>query len=230
MSILKKILASQTVWNLSGLSYTTAVIATHGSYVSRSDYLVQCSRQMKLLEPYFDGSNVILEFGCGIGGNTISASKRASRAYGVDINSHYIKIAKKMASEAKVSNVEFISYDGIDLPPIKERPDTVFSIGVFERIPKTEVESYIHLLSKSLAPKGKLILYFLTKRAEGSQFTERLGDNAYTFWTESELKKLMTDLSLSITAWKRWPADPFTSERVDDSKSYADLLIAGKNF
>lgn len=229
MNIIKKILASKTVWYLSGLTYPTAVIATHGRYVPYKKYLSECSNQMRLLEDYLSSSTVILEFGSGLGGNVVSIHNRCQLVYGVDINSHYIRIAKRNAKKIKAANVEFVVYNGRDVPQMRERPVTVFSLGVFERIPKDKVRSYLKELCEMLTEDGRLILYFLTERARKTPFTNRLGDDAYVYWSELELRELMVYLGLSIYDWKRWPQNPFgISTTCNDETSYADLLIADK--
>lgn len=43
-----------------------------------------------------------------------------------------------------------------------------------------------------------MILYFLMERAKGTKFTKRLGDSAYVFWKEDEIKKLLNDYNCKI--------------------------------
>lgn len=217
------------VWHLSGLTYPTAVIATHGRYVPYEKYLSECSIQMGLIERYLSSSTVILEFGSGLGGNVLSICNKHRQMYGIDINPHYIRIAKRIAKKIKTVNVEFVAYNGCDIPHMKERPDTVFSLGVFERIPKDKIRSYLKELCEMLTEDGRLILYFLTERARKSPFTVRLGDDAYVYWSELEIRELMAYLGLSIYDWKRWPPNPFRiSTTYNNETSYADLLIADK--
>ena len=225
--IAKRILASKTVWRLTGATYTTAVMATHGRYVPISEYLDDCSTQMELLQGVMIGRKNVLEFGCGLGGNLLSISDNTIKGVGLDVNPGYLRIAKRIAKRCRISNVDFILYDGLDMSDILlDRPDLVFTIGVFERIPKEQVLTYLRWLSILLIPGGRLISYFLTDRARNSAFTRRLGDGSYVYWSSSELREIGTKLEMDLVEKISWPACPFI--KGGSGESFADVLVLDK--
>jgi SAM-dependent methyltransferase len=197
-NLIKKLLRSNFVWQLSGLSYPTAVIATHGKYIKKDDYIIYGKNEMSLFSEYFNNSKNVLEFGCGPGKNLFGISDKIKNGYGIDINGFYIKIADKLKRRYGISNLYFIKYDGYNFPRI-DNIDIVFSKGVFERIPKHLVEYYIGKLKEYyLKPNGMMILYFLMDRAKGTSFTKRLGDEAYVYWNDSEIRELLSRYSLKV--------------------------------
>ena len=198
MNPIRKILSSKVIWRLTGLTYTTSVIATHGHYLSRQDYLLAGKREMSILSPYFDNEKIALEFGCGPGKNLFGISDKINYGFGIDVNGLYIKLAKKLSNKYVIKNLEFIKYDGIKFPDLN-KVDTVFEKGAFERIPKSLVSYYVgQLKQKYLKGKGIMILYFLMERAKGTIFTQRLGDSAYVFWEDREIKELLEKSGLNL--------------------------------
>ncbi len=193
MNPLKKILSTKVIWRLTGITYVTSIIATHGHYLSRHDYLIAGKREMSVLLPYFDSEKAVLEFGCGPGKNLFGISDKVDYGVGIDINGLYIRLAKRLANTYGIKNLRFKKYDGITFPDI-DQVDIVFENGVFERIPKSLVSNYISQLKKKyLKDKGIMILYFLMERAKGTKFTRRLGDSAYVFWNDEEIKNLLRE-------------------------------------
>lgn len=43
-----------------------------------------------------------------------------------------------------------------------------------------------------------MILYFLMEKAKGTKFTTKLGDAAYVFWEDGEIKKLLDGNRLKL--------------------------------
>lgn len=194
---IKSILSSNVAWRLTGLTYPTAVIATNGKYVSKMKYVNIGKSEMKMFFPYLSKDKTILEFGCGPGKNLFGIADLVKTGYGIDVNSQYIRIAKKLAEEYNFSNMNFYKYDGINFPDIPN-VDLILEKGVFERLDKTMVRLYIEKLKGYLNKNGFIILYFLMKKAQGTGFTKRLGDLAYFFWDHSEIQKMLNGADLRI--------------------------------
>lgn len=182
----------------------TAVIATHGSYVSKNEYLKVKRAQMNEFIDIIKNKSV-LEFGCGPGGNLFSIKGDIQRGVGIDINPGYIKIANKLKVSNAIRNLDFLTYDGIHFNlPDNFAPNVIFSIGVFERIPKRLVIEYIKSFKGMLQPGDGIIVYFLSERARNSIFTKRLGNQAYVFWSEREITEIFTTLGISIEYCRKW--------------------------
>ena len=122
--------------------------------------------------------------------NLFGISNAIKAGYGIDINSLYIHIAKKLAKKYNFYNLYFLQYNGIEFPDIP-KIDVIFEKGVFERLNKTMVATYVKRLSEYLNKNGIIILYFLMERVKGTEFTKRLGDSAYVFWNHDEIESLL---------------------------------------
>lgn len=153
MNTLRKILGTKIVWKLTGITYTTSVIATHGHFLSRKDYLLAGKQEMSILLSYFSNSKIVMEFGCGPGKNLFGIADKIAYGFGIDINGLYIRLAKKLAVKYAIKNLRFIKYDGTQFPEIG-KVDIVLEKGVFERIPKSLVSIYISELKKKYLKQG----------------------------------------------------------------------------
>ncbi|MGC8483939.1 MAG: hypothetical protein ACP5OE_09890, partial [Thermodesulfobium sp.] len=87
----------------------------------------------------------------------------------------------------------------ISFPPEITMFDVILEKGVFERLDKSVVAFYIAKLTEHLKPEGVIILYFLMKRARGSEFTKRLGESVYTYWSHDEILQLLKGAKLNAT-------------------------------
>jgi len=192
------LLRSKIVWRVSGITYPTAVVATRGRYTSPEGYIQTSKHQMEGLMPLLPASRV-LEFGCGLGGNLLAIAQNIQVGYGLDVNSGYLRIARRLARRFRIENVHFSRYDGTAIPEFGLL-DLVICVGVFERLPPAAVAGYIRQLMLQTAPSGRLAMCFLMDRARGTPFSKRLGDAAYHFWTRDEIESLASSLGLRIEA------------------------------
>jgi len=201
---------------MSGLTYKTAVIATHGRNVPAGEYVKECSAQMEFLRPYVNEGSRVLEFGSGIGGNLISIAPLIRSGLGIEINRGYIRIARRLINGLQINNLTFLDFDGQNLPYLSERPSVIFSIGVFERLVKPKAINLLEQLAALLGSNGSLAVYFLSERARDTTFTSRLGPEAYTFWSRGEIRGVLLGLAtpLSILSVEEWPcADVFVCRK-----------------
>lgn len=152
---------------------------------------------MQKFFPYIGKDKSVLEFGCGPGKNLFAIAEQIKAGYGIDVNSRYIGIAKKIAERYNISNLNFVEYDGITFPDIPKM-DLVFEKGVFERLDKATARSYVEKLKGYLNENGIILFYFLMKKAHGTEFTKRLGDSAYVFWDDNEIRRMLNEIGLRI--------------------------------
>jgi len=198
--MIKRLLRTKVIWGLTGLTYATAIIATHGKYVSKDKYLEEGKDGMLIFSKYFNSQSIVIEFGCGVGKNLFGIADKIKLGYGIDINPLYIRIANRLKKHYGINNIKFISYDGDHLPPIT-KADIILEKGVFERIPQSLVKKYIDQLKNNyLSENGIMILYFLMDKAKGSKFTKRLGDEAYIFWNDLQINRLLEECNLYATS------------------------------
>lgn len=202
----RKLLRSNIIWRLSGLSYRSAVMATlDGSYLNKNEYFDLGRVEMTPLMEYFHRNDEVLEFGCGPGKNLFAVSNRIKQGMGLDVNKLYIRLARKLSKFYKVSNLAFESYNGADLPNLHSF-DVIFSKGVFERLPKGQVLDYVRSMNGMyLREGGIMILYFLSERAlNNPDFIRRLGADAYVTWSHAEIKRALENVGLRIIEAMEW--------------------------
>lgn len=203
--MMKRILRSNIVWRLTGLTYSTAVIATNGYYVKRDELIALGRHENLSLLKYLSKEKSLLEFGSGIGKNLFAISPYIRIGYGIDINPFYCHIARRLAQRYEINNVKYLRYDGETFPELP-RFDIIYENGVFERLQKDRVRRYLILLrNKLLLPEGLMILYFLSGNARNIEFTGRLGDEAYVFWEKREIDEIVRELGLNTIEVQEWP-------------------------
>ena len=103
---------------------------------------------------------VILDMGCGSGRfSSELASFKAKKVYGVDSSVYGLQIAKKIAKEKKVNNLEFKHASVLNLPFKNEKFDYVFCKGVLHHTKnlKKGLEEFYRVMKKKGG--GYLYLY-----------------------------------------------------------------------
>lgn len=191
-TVAQRLLRTRLAWALSGLSYTSAVMATHGSVASREGYLQACRRQMSGFRPFYRSDSRVLEYGCGLGGNLIAIAPSIGVGSGLDVNPLYLWHARALSKRFGGSNLGFRwTFDGRPLAAANS-VDFAFSIGVFERLHSQIVSAAVRALFRALRPEGRLAAYFLTPRALNTAFSSRLGNGAYVCWSDDAIQSLIT--------------------------------------
>lgn len=98
----------------------------------------------------------VLELGCSDGNNLVPLAcvLPASEFVGVDLASHPIATARRMAAELDLRNVRFEQRDLATLPPDYGTFDYVIAHGVFSWIPMAAQEALLAQCDAHLAPHG----------------------------------------------------------------------------
>lgn len=199
------LLRSDTAWKLSGLSLTTAMFATTGSWGSIRSYIGSMELRWDHFKDYVPANARVLDFGTGLGGNLLGLSGRIRNGVGLDVNRYFVRYAQRIAHQQGYANLSFTWYDGHRFPALGPF-DLVTSIGAFERIPKDAARTYLRALAGMTAPSGRLILYFLTPSARAQGFGRLLGTDAYVFWEDRELQEAFAAAGLrSIASVRGYP-------------------------
>jgi cyclopropane fatty-acyl-phospholipid synthase-like methyltransferase len=109
---------------------------------------------------------VTLHIGCGIGRVEHHLCKRVRFCYGIDISPSMIRRARVIADDV---NVKFICNSGVDLGEIKDGSlDLVYSIFVFQHMPRDIVDSYFRDSFTKLADSGRFAFQMMVDDS-GSQ-------------------------------------------------------------
>ena len=227
--LIRKELRSDLAWRLTGLTYPTAVLATSGSVRTVSDYLAFCRAQMEPLLQYFPSQGHCLEFGSGLGGNSLAVARSGRCVLGLDVNPFYTRIATRIARRYDVKNTDFQTYDGRAIPQIGFAPNVVFSIGVFERLPHRQVADYISTIAGLEHRGGIFISYFLSPAALDTTFVRLLGREAYKPWTREEVEQVLGACGFSIRATIPWTRFPRSRGQGDEAVARVFIAVKSEN-
>ncbi len=111
-----------------------------------------------------------LDFGCGVGRNTVHLSPYFKNFVGLDISQRHLNQAQKICDEKGLKQVEFykssddiLSYGSFDF---------IFSVITLQHIPPPLMKSYIDQLLQMLKSKGIAFLHLPTE-AKGYKFFEK---------------------------------------------------------
>ncbi len=99
----------------------------------------------------------ILDFGCGIGKNSLILEKYfpESEIYGIDVSAESIQVAKKQ----KTTNCIFSVYNGLNINIENDSVDIIFISNVFHHIPHEEHSKILSILQSKLSNNGYLFLF-----------------------------------------------------------------------
>ena len=160
-----------------------------------SDYTSEYYQKYKIeLLPKTKDNLKILDFGCGIGTGCkyLKEKYKNAKITGIDISQESINYASKT-----VSDVEFIKYDGKNIP-FENEFDIIYSSCVFHHIEKYQHKAFILQLKKALKSEGKLYIFEhnpinpITRKV----VRECIFDNNTTLIPSKEFKKL-TDCKIN---------------------------------
>ena len=95
----------------------------------------------------------ILDFGCGDGNSSVYIKKHFPNAiiYGVDVSKESVSLAVKK----KISDANFVAFDGSNLPFNEENFDLVFTSMVFHHIEHRLHENILNEIRRVLKKEGR---------------------------------------------------------------------------
>lgn len=116
-------------------------------------------RLLELLEP--DRDDDLLEIGCGYGRLIYRLAPLVNRVTGVDVAPEPIEDARSFL--AGFRNVDLKQTNGVDLSVLPDASfDGVWSVTVFQHLPRAAVERYFDETRRVLRPGGRLCFQFMT--------------------------------------------------------------------
>lgn len=102
-------------------------------------------------------SDVILDLGCGLARDIITASRRVKKAIGVDIDQNQLDVAVSEAKRMKLSNLRFLTLDANNRLPFKnESFDKIIASDILEHLDRRDYA--IGEIKRVLKNKGLLFL------------------------------------------------------------------------
>lgn len=105
-------------------------------------------------------SDTVLEIGCGYGEWMIPLAPHVASVTGIDIHNAPILKARELFRAAGLRNAEAYLSSGTDIPYLRDSFAVVYSISVFQHLPRSIVKGYIAETNRVLVPGGLALHHF----------------------------------------------------------------------
>lgn len=165
---ISSIFPQKLYWHIAGLihpwSSVLEGIENPEECYKESINLVKLLKKLKLV----NRNSEVLDIGCGVGRLEYGLMNKVKSCVGIDIASSMIALAKKNIS---AENIVFYVVNGEDLKIFgRQKFDLIFSIIVFQHLPRRTFKNYVKESYKHLNINGKLFfqipIYTNKKTAE----------------------------------------------------------------
>ena len=195
-----------------------AAPAVSSQYPKLEDSLKSGAALVEMLETLqaIHENSRTLHIGCGIGRIELHLHKRVRLCYGIDISPSMIKKAR---AYVRADNVRFICTDALDSLPSNSL-DLVFSIFVFQHLPRYKTQRYIQESLDKLCVGGKLVFQILVDDTGSMPEPSKNHPYGLRYYKREELRRLLSASGFSDVRFFDFPtASP-------DSGSTGDLLVS----
>lgn len=108
----------------------------------------------------FTSGDTVLEIGCGYGEWMIPLSPIVKRVVGVDVHPSPLTKGESLCSELRVENVFFDLSDGVSLTFEDDQFSRVYSISVFQHLPRSIVCGYLKESVRVVTGDGLILHHF----------------------------------------------------------------------
>ena len=143
--ILNKMNKSKEFWDRASKNYDKTE--------ERFEYIHSKSRENT--KKYLNGSNIVLDYGCGTGTTSCEIANRVKEIHAIDISSKMIEIAKRKAVASKVENINFSQTDIFDKRYKKESFDVILAFNMLHTVIDPQV--VMRRIYELLKPEGLFI-------------------------------------------------------------------------
>jgi SAM-dependent methyltransferase len=113
---------------------------------------------------------LVLDLGCGTGGESKRLSELGARVIGVDFSEESLKYAKK-----NIPDCEFINMDILEIKFPNNHFDGILEAGVLFHFTETEQDNILHNLYSMLKSGSRFISYYPHGNFEGMQEMDIVG-------------------------------------------------------
>jgi len=134
-----------------------------------------------------------LEIGCGYGQWLVPLSKMVASVAGIDIHQILADKAAEKFREHGCSNCQFVLSDGKTIPYLDESFSLIYSISVFQHVPRECVRGYFREAARVLEPGGRVLFQFRHADNDGPYAIDigvnhdRSGQDFSVGWTVEEV-------------------------------------------
>ena len=131
----------------------------------------------------------MLDFGCGVGRNSIYLAKENFEVVGVDISLAALKIANKWSKKERLKNIAFVQATMTNLPLSDSSLDAVISVSVIHHAVKKDITKTINEVYRVLRKNG-LFLANLTSVKDSRYGTgQKIESNTFLIREAFEQKR-----------------------------------------
>lgn len=119
----------------------------------RFEYIHSKSRENA--KKHLNGSNIVLDYGCGTGTTSCEIATQVKEIHAIDISSKMIEIAKRKAAASKVENIDFVQTDIFDERYKKESFDVILAFNMLHTV--IDPQAVMRRIYELLRPEGLFI-------------------------------------------------------------------------
>ena len=91
-------------------------------------------RIIEKTKKYLNASDIVLDYGCATGSIAIEIAGNVKEAYGIDISSKMIDIARRKADERKIKNIDFTHATIFDERLKEESFDLILALSILHLV------------------------------------------------------------------------------------------------
>lgn len=110
---------------------------------------------LKKTKKYLNPDDVVLDFGCGTGNQSLGVAGDVKEVYGIDMSSKMIEIAKIKLKQDKNQNVHFTQTNIFDERLKKESFDVILAFNILHYL--EDAKEVIKRINELLKPEGYFI-------------------------------------------------------------------------
>ena len=177
-------------------------------YERRADSLLAVTEEaMNYFAPYIKQGGLILDIGCGVGIAMNVLAGKGFKVVGIEISPKMAEFARKRNPGAKVIMGDFVETE------FDEKFDAILAFAFIHLFPKSEIPAIFGKIKSILNPGGVALISSTesSESNEGVYVKEAFGreyKRFRKFWTEQELRELLTQAGFKELALKKF-IDPF---------------------
>jgi ubiquinone/menaquinone biosynthesis C-methylase UbiE len=150
-------------WNLRAREdFRHAIMSTVKGEKGEEEFRRTGVEDANTIASFFKGRNMsdwrVLEYGCGVGRLMEALSRRFGKIHGIDISDEMVKLGRQRLQGSQFS---FHVLENGDLPFPDGCFDLVYSMHVFQHMPKSSFRSIMPEIARVLKPDGLFLFHIM---------------------------------------------------------------------